>query len=151
MNRMQYRLLLREEMESRARMKSFAGLCAWATFVAGLLALWLLCSCTVINHPTAGYYASLGGDTSGMKSDASGYSFNSNSNSAAFKDVIKQVRLSWQSYLVAEGLKFLSGRYYDHEGKIVDAGTTVKLEELRNARSLAESNAALETLKLTTP
>lgn len=147
MKRAHYRLLLQEEREASERMKSFVALGGWATFVAGVLALWLLCSCTVINHPTAGYYASLGGDTTQMKSDASGYSFGSNSNSAAFRDVLKQIRVSWQSYLVAEGLKFLSGQYYTHEGKLVDAGTTVKLEELRNARSLEESKLALETLK----
>lgn len=145
---MQYRLLLREEMEARARIKSFAGLCAWAAFVASLLALGLLCSCTQMEG-TGWKYTSLGGNMAGSITPA-GFSGSVN-NSDAFRDVIKQVRLSWQSYLVAEGLKFLSGRYYDHEGKIVDAGTTVKLEELRNARSLAESNAALETLKLTTP
>lgn len=118
--------------------------------IAALMLFWSA-SCTVVNHPSAGYYASLGGDTVKMKADAAGYSFDSNSNSAAFRDVIKQVRLSWQSYLVAEGLKFLSGKYYDHEGKIVDSATTVKLEELRNAQTLAEGEQALQALKLSTP
>ena len=118
--------------------------------IAALLIFWCA-SCTIVNHPTAGYYASLGGDTTKMKADSAGYSFDSNSNSAAFRDVIKQIRLSWQSYLVAEGLKFLSGKYYDHEGKIVDSATTVKLEELRNAQTLAEGEQALQALKLSTP
>lgn len=145
MNRTQYRLILRKEREARERVCAF---CEWGLFIVGIIALALACSsCTIVKHPTAGTYASLGGDTSKMKSDASGFSFDSNSNSAAFRDVLKQVRLSWQSYLVAEGLKFLSGQYYTHEGKLVDAGTTVKLEELRNARSLEESKLALETLK----
>lgn len=145
MNRMQYRMILKEEREARERVCTF---CKWGLFIVGIIALALMCSCTIVKHPTAGTYASLGGDTSKMKADASGFSFDSNSNSAAFRDVLKQVRLSWQAYLVAEGLKFLAGQYYTHEGKIVDSATTVKLEELRNARSLAESNAAIETLKL---
>ena len=144
------RLRLRDEMERACRVQWWCHtLFWWACAAAVVAAVVMMAGCTVVRHPAAGMYASLGGDTAMMKSDASGFSFDSNSNSAAFRDVIKQVRLSWQSYLVAEGLKFLGGKYYDHEGKIVDAGTTVKLEELRNARSLAEGNLALETLKAT--
>lgn len=114
---------------------------------AGILVMGLS-SCTVVKHPTAGTYASLGGDTQAFKSNAEGFDFASNNNSTAFRDVIKQIRISWQSYLVAEGLKFISGKYYDHQGQIVSADTSVKLEELRNARSLAEGEQALEALKL---
>lgn len=151
MNRMQYRLMLREEIEARERMKSFTALLGWAAFMAGCVVLALLCSCTIVKHPTAGYYGSVGGDTSRLNADASGFSFDSNSNSAAFRDVIKQVRLSWQSYLVAEGLKFISGRYYDHEGKVVENATTIKLEEIRAEEAKAAAQTSLEALKLTTP
>lgn len=41
MNRMQYRLLLREEREARERMKSSVALLGWVAFVGGLVALAL--------------------------------------------------------------------------------------------------------------
>lgn len=146
------RLKLRNEIAAIERRQQLVRDILWAIAVIAVACiLWLCAGCTIVKHPTAGTYASLGGDTTLMKSDAGGFSFASNQNSAAFRDVLKQVRLSWQSYLVAEGLKFLSGRYYDHEGKVVDSATTVKLEELRNAQSLAEGNQALEALKITTP
>jgi hypothetical protein len=69
----------------------------------------------------------------------------------AFRDVVKQVRNMWQSYLVAEGLKFVSGLYYSHQGTIVNQATTVRLEELRNARDLDLAKLKLEELKLFPP
>lgn len=143
------RLKLRDEIARIEQARRITKAALWCIILAVVAVI--CASCTIVNHPTAGYYASLGGDTTKMKADSAGYSFDSNSNSAAFRDVIKQIRLSWQSYLVAEGLKFLSGKYYDHEGKIVDSATTVKLEELRNAQTLAEGEQALQALKLSTP
>lgn len=87
----------------------------------------------------------------GHNQNATGFSFASNNNSAAFVKLMDTIEKMWQNYLVAEGLKFALGKYYTHEGKVVDAATTVKLEELRNAASVAEAEHALEALKLTKP
>lgn len=70
-------------------------------------------------------------------------------NSVAFKETAKLVDKMWKAYLTLQGFKFVAGKYYDHQGKVVDGETTVKLEELRNAKSEADAAAALEQLKLT--
>lgn len=111
--------------------------------------LVLIPSCTVITHPTAGKYTSLGGDAFGMSADARGYSFASNMNSPAFGKAVETIAKMWRNYLLARSFEFLAGKYYDHQGAVVDADTTVKLEELRNAASVQEANAALEALKVT--
>lgn len=106
-------------------------------------------SCTQVKHPTAGTYTSLGGDMQGFSSNASGFGFSNNTNSSAFNATIKQIRVMWQSYLIAEGIKYITDHYYDHEGVQISADKEIKLEELRNAKSLAEGEQALEALKLT--
>jgi hypothetical protein len=113
-----------------------------------LLSILLLTSCTIARHPTAGLYASMGGDTKGLKMDASGISMDSNDNSSAFKDVMKQIKSMWTNYLMAKGLEYVSGLYYNHQGKVVGDATTVKLEELRNAKDLKLAELKLEELKI---
>lgn len=54
------------------------------------------------------------------------------------------------NYLLAEGLKWAVGQYYDHQGVILGGEKAVELEKLRNARSTADAAASLERLKLTT-
>lgn len=110
---------------------------------------FLCCQCTYVSHPVAGKYASLGGDTLGHKQDASGFSFRSNRNSPAFVKLMDTVEKMWKNYLLLQGLEFALGKYYTHEGKLVDASTTVKLEELRNAKSVADAEAALKMLQAT--
>lgn len=50
-------------------------------------------------------------------------------------DTIKKM---FDSYLLAEGLKFLAGEYYNLEGAKVGSAQTIELEKLRNAASEAE-------------
>lgn len=54
----------------------------------------------------------------------------------------------WNAYLIKEGLIFSLGKYYTQQGKVVDSATTIKLEELRNAKSAADAAAHLKELEL---
>ena len=114
-----------------------------------ILLLLPLAACTHITHPTAGEYTSVGGDTAKFRADAAGFSFDSNNNSLSFKAVLSTIDKMWRNFLVAEGLKWVAGRYYDHQGAIVAGDKAIKLEELRNAKSVADAEAALATLKET--
>jgi len=113
--------------------------------------LVVLSSCTIAKHPTAGFYGSVGGDTNDLNMDATGISMSSNNNSSAFKDTLKQIKTMWSNYLIAKGLEYVSGLYYNHQGKVVDAATTTQLETLRNAKDLRLAELKLEELKLVTP
>lgn len=85
----------------------------------------------------------------GFSSNAGGFEFANNTNSASFNTVVKQIRVMWQSYLIAEGIKYIADHYYDNQNIQLSSETEIKLEELRNAQSLAEGEQALEALKLT--
>lgn len=54
----------------------------------------------------------------------------------------------WNAYLIKEGLIYSLGKYYSHEGKLVDSATTIKLEELRTAKSAQEAASHLKELEL---
>jgi hypothetical protein len=68
--------------------------------------------------------------------------------SKALGDTLKQVKGMWMSYLLTNGLKYMAGKYYSLEGQKLGSSTTIKLEELRNAKSLAEGEQALKALQL---
>lgn len=94
-------------------------------------------------------YLSLGGDTEGMDLSPEGVKVSSINNSVAFKEGTELVKAMWSSYLTFAGLRYSLGRYYDQESKVVAAEKSVKLEELRNAKSVTEGNQALEALRIT--
>lgn len=120
----------------------FIGWCLLWTWV-GLS----LSACTVIKHPTAGTYASLGGDTRGFVADSTGMRFDSNENSVAFNEALKAVRKMWQAYVMYRGFEYVAGKYYDNAATEVNAATSVKLEELRSAESVKLAEIKLEELK----
>ncbi len=64
-----------------------------------------------------------------------------------FKVAADLVQKSFSNYLMAAGLKYVAGKYYDAKGAEVDAAKTVDLEKLRNAKSEADAAAALKTLE----
>lgn len=113
-----------------------------------IVPLVTLISCTQIKHPIAGTYTTLGGDMSGLNADSQGFNFTSNTNSPAFVAILKQIRVMWQSYLIAEGLRFITDHYYDNQGLQIGSEREIMLEELRNAKSLEEGRQALEALRL---
>lgn len=108
----------------------------------------LMVSCTIVTHPTAGNYRSLGGDVDGYTQDSNGFSFARNNNSTAFMKTTEVVGEMFRNYLLARGLEFVAGKYYGLEGTKVGSAETVKLEELRNAKSAADAAARIEELKL---
>lgn len=63
----------------------------------------LLSSCTVVHHPTAGTFASLGGDTQGLSVTQSGFTITSNNNSTALLQGGKMIRdaVIWTSIINA--------------------------------------------------
>ena len=118
-----------------------------------LLVALALCSCEVAggnrNNGTW-IVASLGTDVGTRNITADGMSETNVNQSASFGVAMKTVKTLWNAYLTAEGLKFISGQYYDQQGRIVDADKAVKLEELRNARDAEAGRRAIEELKITT-
>lgn len=115
------------------------------------LCLALLPSCmTASGNGSTWRIATVGTDITGLDITPAGMKAAKIDNSTALKATLAEVRKMWSSYLIAEGLKFVSGKYYDQQGKVTDASTTEKLETLRNARSKDEAAAALERLKITT-
>ena len=95
-------------------------------------------------------YSSLGADVSGLNVSAKGIRAEELRQSVAMGKVTDTMRGMWTNYLMAEGVKFLAGKYYDMKGGEMNAQTSVQLENLRNAKSAADANTALETLKITT-
>lgn len=112
-----------------------------------------LCSCEVAggnrNNGTW-IVASLGTDVGTRNITADGMSETGVNQSASFGVAAKTVRQLWQAYITAEGLKFISGQYYDSQNRIVDADKAVQLERLRNARDAEAGKRAIEELKITT-
>jgi len=119
--------------------------------IALVCLLFAAASCTIAKHPTAGLYASLGGDMDKFKADEVGFSFDKNENSPAFNAALKQIRVMWQSYLMLQGLEFLGGKYYDKAGQEISSAQTVKLQELQNAKDIKTAELRLEELKLFQP
>lgn len=110
-----------------------------------------LAACTMATGDrTAGkyFFGSVGGDVEGLNQTPDGISAGAINNSASFKSAVAAVKGMWTGYLTAAGLKYSLGKYYGHEGKVVDADKAVKLEELRNAKSAEQGRQALEALKL---
>lgn len=56
---------------------------------------------------------------------------------------------SWRSFLAANVIQYISGKYYDAQGNELNKATTIELEKLRNAKSAAEAEAAFKTLQET--
>lgn len=82
-------------------MKELLAALAWMT---AWVALSLLgASCTVVQHPTAGVFASLGGDTQGLSVTQSGFTITSNNNSTALLQGGKLIKdaVIWTSIINA--------------------------------------------------
>lgn len=120
----------------------------WWPWLLMLMGAGTLSSCTVVSHPVAGTYASLGGDTKKFNADSFGFSFAANKNAAALANTLDEIQSMWANYLLAEGLKYIAGQYYDLQGAKVDADTSIQLEGLRNAKSLQEAEIKLQELKI---
>lgn len=111
----------------------------------------LLASCVMAkgNNKTGDWaYNSLGTDATTLAVRSTGMSAGALNQSKALKAVTDAISKMWSSYLMLKGFEFISGKYYDHLGNELNAGTTIKLEELRNAHSLAEGEQALRALEM---
>lgn len=67
--------------------------------------------------------------------------------SKAFIKAADTVKEMFDSWLIYKGLVYSLGKYYGHEGKVVDSATTIELEKLRNAKSVADAEAQLKILQ----
>ena len=114
-----------------------------ALFLAGLTPACMTASGTGQSWKVA----SVGTDITGLSVTAAGIQAASINQSVAFGKVADTIKGMWTNYLMAEGLKFIAGKYYGHEGKIVDQSTTLELEKLRNAKSVTDADAALKAAK----
>lgn len=109
----------------------------------------LLSSCVFYRGGPAPTLAGLGMDARKITLP-DGATFEDINTSNAFNEALKQVKSMWASYLLQNGLQYLAGKYYSQQGRLVNADTTVKLEQLRNAREVSAAKASLEELKVTT-
>lgn len=112
-----------------------------AVFLSGCLT-----SCTTASgNATAGTWTvkSLGGDVG----EISPGGMKGMNNSAALTKAADTVKGMFSNYLLAEGLKYLGGKYYDNKSAELGASQSVKLEELRNAKSVTDADAALKAAK----
>lgn len=113
-----------------------------------LLALMpCLPSCMVV---TPSMVATLGTDADEMEwegGQGAKFKVKKLNQSTAFGKTADTIKGMFANYLMAEGLKFVAGKYYDFKGSELSTAESVKLEELRNAKSVNDANAALKVLK----
>lgn len=60
------------------------------------------------------------------------------------KVVAGLIQKMWSGYLTGAAIKYAMGKYYDFKGTEISSAQTVKLEELKNAKSLADGELALK-------
>ncbi len=68
--------------------------------------------------------------------------------SLTYAATIKAAKSAWTNYILAEGLKWVGNRYFDKQNLEISGKQAIELEKLRNAKSAADSAAALEELKI---
>ena len=108
----------------------------------------IVLSACVAAKGTGWYLGAVGTDAEDLNVSAAGFHVKRMDNSKALGVTLEAVQKMWRNYLLTEGLKFIAGRYFDHQGRIVDADKTIKLEELHNAQSEAEAAAKLKELEV---
>ena len=108
----------------------------------------IVLSACVAAKGTGWYFGAVGTDAEDLNVSAAGFHVKRMDNSKALGATLEAVQKMWRNYLLTEGLKFVAGRYFDHQGRVVDADKTIKLEELHNAQSEAEAAAKLKELEL---
>jgi hypothetical protein len=111
------------------------------------LAVFSLSSCVAYKRDTT-YFGAVGLDADSIILPGQLEMRNVNM-SRSFGAATKLVQQMWNAYLVQQGLQFLGGKYYDLKGQEVNSAQSIKLEELRNAKSLEDGKLKLEALKLT--
>jgi hypothetical protein len=107
---------------------------------------FVLSSCVAASG-TGWYFGAIGTDAQGLNVSAAGVQVAQLNNSQALRTTLDAAQKMWRNYLIAEGLKFIAGHYFDHLGQEVAADKAIKLEELHHAQSEAEAAAKLQELK----
>lgn len=105
-------------------------------------------SACVAAKGTGWYLGAVGTDAEDLNVSAAGFHVKRMNNSKALGTTLEAAQKMWRNYLIAEGLKFIAGRYFDHLGQEVAADKVIKLEELHNAQSEAEAVAKLQELEV---
>ena len=106
---------------------------------------FVLSSCVAASG-TGWSLTALGTDAQGLNVSAAGFQVAQLDNSEALGTTLEAAQKMWRNYLIAEGLKFIAGRYFDHLGQEVAADKAIKLEELHQAQSEAQAAAKLQEL-----
>ncbi len=112
-----------------------------------LFPILMLSSCTFVTHPTAGTYASLGGDSSGVGFTAQGFTIAENKNSAAFKEAKRAIT----SYILTRGLVDLADIAQRAQQTATAADVSKSATEAATQVQISEINAATEAAKLVAP
>lgn len=117
-------------------MKHYLATLTW--IASWLLVSAALVSCTVMHHPTAGTYASVGGDSTDIVFDQTGFRVGTNNNSKAFQEARKAV----STYIMTRGLVDAADIMRrtnetnvaaDVSKHATDANTSVALEKIKAA------------------
>ena len=107
---------------------------------------FVLSSCVAASG-TGWSLTALGTDAQGLNVSATGLQVTQLDNSQALGATLEAAQKMWRNYLIAEGIKFIAGHYFDHLGQEVAADKAIKLEELHSAQSQAEAAAKLQELE----
>jgi len=116
----------------------------WSLMAIGITTI---AACVSYKTPTV-YFGAVGLDASRIKVSDTEMDVEQYNTSVAFNQVLKQIRVMWQSYLMLRGLEFIGEKYYDHIGQELSSTETVKLTELKNAKDIKTAEIKLEELKL---
>jgi hypothetical protein len=121
------------------------------TLIGGLLiaALALILTSCMTASGAGWKTTAIGTDASKYKVTAEGIEVTDLNQTKGLGKVLSAVEKMWRNYLVTVGLKYVAGKYYDYQNNLATQDTTLKLEQLRNAKSVADAEAALATLKAT--
>lgn len=117
-----------------------------------LLSMLFLVACGHYSgDATTGKYSGtfVGTDVTGLNHTANGFSLAGMNQTKGLKLVADTVNKMWSNYLIAKGLEYVSGKYYDRQNNIVSTDKTIQLEKLRNAKSVADAEAAQKVLDST--
>ena len=107
---------------------------------------FVLSSCVAASG-TGWSLTALGTDAQGLTVSAAGFQVTQLDNSEALGTTLEAAQKMWRNYLIAEGLKFIAGHYFDQLGQEVASDKAIKLEELHHAQSEAEAAAKLQELQ----
>lgn len=121
----------------------------WLVAALALVLTFCLTSCmTASGNRTTGEWktSAVGTDASKYKVGPEGMEIEGLNQSAGLGKIADTIKGMWSNTLTGMAFKYAAGKYYDNKGAELSAAKTVDLEKLRNAKSVADAQAAQKML-----